>query len=160
MLFGIYLQVSDGDYEFTADKLDMERKDLVGCATMYSFYWEDYRYVDEEGSTFTEENVLAALRGETETLSEWYTEYRKRRPKNPRDNVEGSVFELFDLYHAWRSLIAIKQEIASGAEVYETVNEVMDAIDDLAGSVLAALTKKCPSEDFIPEEIIIERIKS
>ena len=162
MMFGLYY--SDENL-FTADKWDKGRTDLVGCACIRDWEWEQWADshdipddLDEDADVFQEEYVLNRLCREVTALNVWYVRWKARQEKE-QQNPSSSHIELFDLYHIWRSLVALKREISSGAEVYDTVKDVYAALDELADTVLLQMTGKLDGEDIIPEEFIIDQIQ-
>ena len=66
ILVGVYAS-DDG---FVAGKWDKKRKDLVGCATVKDWEWDQQVGFDED-EEFTEELVLARLELELEVINEY-----------------------------------------------------------------------------------------
>ena len=70
-IFGIYgtKHAKDG-WKITAAKFDSKAKNLLGCATIKDWEWEEYTELGDRVE-FTEENVLKYLGWEVEDLTDY-----------------------------------------------------------------------------------------
>ena len=147
----------DDDLVFTADKWDSSRNDLVGSATIVDWAWGR---VHDEDFTFDEDEVLQCLREEVEELTEWYAKKQRQemfedmRVDELLDGIELSPSEIerIDLYYIWRTLFSLKQEMASSAEVYESIERVsycLSQIIDCLGDKIMIDAADSPEEAII-----------
>ena len=169
MLFGLYLltRISEPSI-LVVEEWDKDRDDLVGAAGILNFEWERWaddgdipNDVGEGEDIFKEDWVFARLSDDVAELNEWWIKQRHRNQKKQEKEQKADNLDTqsFDLYYAWRALLAIKTEISSGAEVDDIVEEVRDAIGDLADSVLERITAMPADVDIPPEEVIIEYLR-
>jgi len=181
MLFGLYLltRISEPSI-LIVEEWDKDRDDLVGAAGILNFEWENWadpsdipndlpEDTDDDVDIFKKDWVFARLSSDVEEINEWWIRWRQRQRAKAKleektdETSNTQIVELFDLYHAWRTLSSLKTELSSGADVYDIVDEVRDSISDLADAVLERLPDWFSAEncgDAAPEEVIMNYIKA